>query len=47
VLAFISSSKARSTQTHPPTLHWNEDRTTIPDPESGKPYLTSTSLRYL
>jgi hypothetical protein len=29
----------------PPTLHWNEDPTSVPDPLSGKPFITSSSAR--
>jgi hypothetical protein len=43
VLALIASVKA---DVKPPKLHWNEDPTSVPNPESGKPYLTSTLLRY-
>jgi hypothetical protein len=44
VLALIASSVRAGV--NPPKLHWNEDPTSIPTPESGKPYLTSTLLRY-
>ena len=44
VIALIASSVKAGV--NPPTLHWNEDPTTVPRPLSGKPYLTSTLLRY-
>eukprot|EP00356_Strombidium_inclinatum_P005672 CAMPEP_0170492738 /NCGR_PEP_ID=MMETSP0208-20121228/12752_1 /TAXON_ID=197538 /ORGANISM="Strombidium inclinatum, Strain S3" /LENGTH=249 /DNA_ID=CAMNT_0010768529 /DNA_START=17 /DNA_END=766 /DNA_ORIENTATION=+ len=31
----------------PTTMHWNEDYHTMPDPVSGKAYLTSTQAKYL